>query len=125
MGIFVSDIQFTIDVFFEEVLINDVVVSVKVCNSSKSKITCLAKGRDFETMSKILEESTVLNSINGSPMLRTSNFYKLVIKNFFKEIKVVTDEEEEIIEITLDNINKIHYNLVKTIAKKWMIITGD
>lgn len=124
MGIFVDSNLFNFEISFDEIIIQGVVVGVKINTSGNNKLICKAKGRDFDTMSKILEDSTVLNSINGSAMLRVSNFYKLVIKNFIKEIYLVTENSNEEIIINSDNINSIHYNLVKAISKKWMSLTG-
>lgn len=124
MGIFINSSLFEFEINFDELLIQDVLVGIKVSNQGKSKLICKAKGRDFDTMSKILEDSTVLNSVNGTAMLRVSNFYKLIIKNFIKEMYLITDDNKEEIVINSDNINSIHYNLVKAISKKWMALTG-
>lgn len=124
MGIFINSSLFEFEINFDELLIQDVLVGIKVSNQGKSKLICKAKGRDFDTMSKILEDSTVLNSVNGTAMLRVSNFYKLIIKNFIKEMYLITDDNKEEIIINSDNINSIHYNLVKAISKKWMALTG-
>ena len=124
MGIFINSSLFEFEINFDELLIQDVLVGIKVSNQGKSKLICKAKGRDFDTMSKILEDSTVLNSVNGTAMLRVSNFYKLIIKNFIKEMYLITDGNKEEIIINSDNINSIHYNLVKAISKKWMALTG-
>lgn len=124
MGIFVDNSLFEFEINFDEILIQNVLVGVKVSNQGKSKLVCKAKGRDFDTMSKILEDSTVLNSVNGTAMLRVSNFYKLIIKNFVKEMYLITNDNKEEILINSDNINSIHYNLVKAISKKWMALTG-
>jgi hypothetical protein len=39
-------------------------------------------------------------------------------------INLITDDNKEEIIINSDNINSIHYNLVKAISKKWMALTG-
>lgn len=124
MGIFVENNLFELEIFFDEIYVQNISVGVKIHKLGKTKLVCKAKGRDFDTMSKILEDSTVLNSVNGSAMLRVSNFYKLIIKNFIMEMYVVTNETKEEVIINSDNINSIHYNLVKAISKKWMTMTG-
>ena len=124
MGIFVDNNLFEFEIIFDELLVKDVMVGIKISQNGKNKLICKAKGRDFDTMSKILEDSTVLNSVNGNAMLRISNFYKLIIKNFIKEIYLVTENSKEEIIINSDNINLIHYNLVKAMSKKWMALTG-
>ena len=126
MGIFVNNNLFDIVIYYKEIYYNDILVSVKVLDKFETdacQLVCKAKGRDFETMSKILEESTILNSITGSPMLRISQFYKLVVRNFVKKMTIKAEVDEEV-EVTAENINNIHYDLVKNIAKKWMIVTG-
>jgi len=126
MGIFVNNNLFDIEIYYKEIYHNDIFVSIKVLDKFENgtfKLVCKAKGRDFETMSKILEESTILNSITGSPMLRVSQFYKLVVRNFIKKITIESEINEEV-EVTAENINNMHYDLVKNIAKNWMIVTG-
>lgn len=126
MGIFVNNNLFDIKIYYKEIYHNDILVSVKILNNYEDgafTILCKAKGRDFETMSKILEESTILNSITGSPMLRISQFYKLVVRNFIKKM-IISSEIDEEIDITAENINNMHYDIVKNISKNWMMITG-
>ena len=126
MGIFVNNNLFDIKIYYKEIYHNDILVSVKILNNYEDgafTILCKAKGRDFETMSKILEESTILNSITGSPMLRISQFYKLVMRNFIKKM-IISSEIDEEIDITAENINNMHYDIVKNISKNWMMITG-
>ena len=55
MGIFINSSLFEFEINFDELLIQDVLVGIKVSNQGKSKLICKAKGRDFDTMSKILE----------------------------------------------------------------------
>jgi len=128
MGIFVNPNNiFEIEVYFNEKFINEIPVGIVILekeNSECSKILCQAKGRDFETMSKILEDATILNSVNGSPMLRISIFYKLIIRNFIKEIYILEDTNKTKVNITSESINNLNYDIVKSIAKKWMKITG-
>ena len=128
MGIFVNPNNiFEIEVYFNEKFINEIPVGIVILekeNAKCSKILCQAKGRDFETMSKILEDATILNSVNGSPMLRISIFYKLIIRNFIKEIYILEDTNKTKVNITSESINNLNYDIVKSIAKKWMKITG-
>jgi uncharacterized protein YaaR (DUF327 family) len=69
-------------------------------------------------------DATILNSVNGSPMLRVSIFYKLIIRNFIKEIYILEDTNKTKVNITSESINNLNYDIVKSIAKKWMKITG-
>jgi hypothetical protein len=125
MGIFVTDKLFDIQFYIEEIIKDDIVVSIKALDKKTSKsILCKCKGRDFETMSKILEDSTILNSINGNPMLRTNIFYKMIIKNFVKEMYLIEADEKTKVNLSSESINSMNYNIVKTIAKKWMNTTG-
>lgn len=126
MGIFVNNNLFDIKIYYKEIYHNDIIVSIKVLDKFENgaiSLVCKAKGRDFETMSKILEDSTILNSVTGSPMLRISQFYKLIVRNFIKKITIESEINEEI-DINSENINSMHYDIVKNIAKKWMTITG-
>ncbi len=124
MGIFVDKELFEFKVFFIESKSSSA-NTIKISNEeTDTYIVCKCKGRDFENMSKTLEDSTILNSINGNPMLRINIFYKLIIKNFVKEIHLHEGDNISKINITSDSINSLHYNIVKSIAKKWMNITG-
>ena len=57
-------------------------------------------------------------------MLRVSIFYKLIIRNFIKEIYILEDTNKTKVNITSESINNLNYDIVKSIAKKWMKITG-
>ncbi len=56
--------------------VDGVITSIKICKPDEEgddiiSLICDAKGRDFETMSQILEEATIINAVTGNPMVRT------------------------------------------------------
>lgn len=125
MGIFVDKELFEIKINFIESKLNSITTSIKILSEdSPTFVLCKCKGRDFENMSKTLEDSTILNSINGNPMLRINIFYKSIIKNFVKELYLHDGDNVSKINLSTESINSLHYNIVKAIAKKWMNITG-
>jgi len=85
-------------------------------------IICMASGRDFETMSRILEDATVINHVNGERLLRMRILLKQIILCFFKSWNLV-DEDKRIIPINEDTVGSMDYKLVKTLAMKWIKIT--
>ena len=83
-------------------------------------------------MSHIIEEATIINSVTGNPLLRTSVLCKLILSTFFSSIRIteLVEIEDEIKEQTevfypdINNVNHIRYELVKALAKKWLELTG-
>ena len=47
-------------------------------------------------MSNIIEEATIINSVTGNPLLRTSVLCKSIIVNFFSVIRIKDEENEEL-----------------------------
>ena len=82
-------------------------------------IECKVKYRDYDTMSKILEEATIINHVNAQPMIRMWMFRRLIILNFFKSW-TLKNEEGNIMSINSDNIGKIQYSVIKLLADKWI-----
>jgi hypothetical protein len=80
-------------------------------------------GRDFESMSKVIEECSIINSVTGKPLLRSSLLCKLILLNYFKKIEIESKEENSVIVINKDSVNKIHYDIVKFLAMKWLEFT--
>ena len=70
-------------------VVNEVITAVKILKPNEESdddtvsLICDAKGRDFETMSNILEEATIINAVTGNPMVRTFVLCKLIILSFF------------------------------------------
>jgi hypothetical protein len=75
-------------------------------------------------MSNIIEEATIINSVSGHPLLRTSVLCKNIITNFFSVIKIKDGDNEETYYPDLNNVNMIRYELVKALSKKWLEMTG-
>jgi len=48
------------------------------------EIICACKGRDFDTMSRVLEDSTIINHITGNAMVRTRNLYRGIVCNLLR-----------------------------------------
>jgi hypothetical protein len=75
-------------------------------------------------MSNIIEEATIINSVTGNPLLRTSVFCKNIITNFFSVIKIKDGDNEETYYPDSNNVSMIRYELVKALSKKWLEMTG-
>lgn len=93
-------------------------------NEYLEDINCKAKQRDFDTMSRVLEESTIINHINAQPMIRMWVFRKLIMLYFFKEWNI-KDINGKVAEINSDNISKMHYVIVKELTDIWTEKTSN
>lgn len=87
-------------------------------------IICEATKRDFKTMSSIIEEATIINSVNGKPFLRNKILFLKIMTHFIKSIKVISENSEECFTINESNINNMEYDVVKAICKKWLEMTN-
>lgn len=130
MSIFVNpDALITVRVRYIE-LKNDEeqVVGVKILpeNSSKDKkereIICTARGRDYKTMSEILEQCTLINHITGKPMIRSKIFRTMIMEKFFVTWNVF-DSNQNMIPITSSTIDNMFEQLVRKLVNKWIIKT--
>ena len=75
-------------------------------------------------MSNIIEDATIINSVTGNPLLRTSVLCKNIIINFFSVIKIKDGDNVETYYPDPQNVNMIRYELVKALSKKWLEMTG-
>ena len=109
--------------------IDDIATSIKILKPDEEgddvlEIVCDVTGRDFDTMSKILEEATIINAVTGNPMVRISVFCKLIVLNFFKSWNLKDSETNRQIPINLETLGKMRYEIVKALAKEWVRVTG-
>jgi hypothetical protein len=100
------------------------ILCYKIDPNGKCEISCDVKGRNFSDMSNIIEEATIINSVTGNPLLRTSVLCKSIITNFFSVIKITDDEVIETYYPDPHNVNLMRYELVKALSKKWLEMTG-
>lgn len=126
MSIFVDagkrfELQINIDVIKNK---DGEVVCYKIHPNGKAQVVCDVKGRNFSDMSNIIEEATIINSITGNPLLRTSVLCKSIISNFFSVIKIIEDDNEEVYYPDPNNVNLMRYELVKALSKKWLEMTS-
>lgn len=111
-------------------IVNDVVTSVKILKSNEEtdedtvSLICDARGRDFETMSNILEEASIINAVTGNPMVRTFVLCKLIVLSFFTSWNLKDAETGNIIPITSENIGKTRHEIVRALAQEWLKITS-
>jgi hypothetical protein len=75
-------------------------------------------------MSNIIEEATIINSVTGNPLLRTSVLCKKVISTFFSSIKIINGEETQTFYPDPNSVNHMRYELVKALTKRWLEVTG-
>jgi len=125
MSIFNNN-NFEIVFKYNNIFKNNNSIGCKIDDNGSYTLKAKAKGRDFETMSKIIEDSSIINSVNGKPMLRTSVLCKNIILKFITEITIESEELSSDIVPTTENIKDMDFNIVKHISKKWLEITsGD
>ena len=111
---------------------NNEIICYKIHQNGETDISCDVKARSFSEMSHIIEESTIINSVTGNPLLRTSVLCKMIGYTFFSSIRItskvlIDDELKEQTEVhypDINNVNYIRYELVKALAKKWLELTG-
>lgn len=112
--------------------VNNEVICYRIHPAGQCIVSCDVKSRSFSEMSHIIEESTIINSVTGNPLLRTSVLCRMILATFFSSIrvteKIVEDEEEkdhtEVYYPDMNNVNHMRYELVKALAKKWLELTG-
>ena len=100
------------------------ILCYKIDSKGECDIVCDVKGRNFSDMSNIIEEATIINSVTGNPLLRTSVLCKSIVTNFFSVIKIIDGENEEIHYPDSHNVNLMRYELVKALSKKWLEMTS-
>ena len=111
-------------------VVNDVVTAVKILKANEESdedtisLICDAKGRDFETMSNILEEATIINAVTGNPMVRTFVLCKLIVLSFFTSWNLKDAETGNIVPITTENIGKTRHEIVRALAQEWLKLTN-
>jgi hypothetical protein len=111
-------------------VVNEVITAVKILKPSEESdddtisLICDAKGRDFETMSNILEEATIINAVTGNPMVRTFVLCKLIILSFFSSWNLKDAETGNVVPITSENIGKTRHEIVRALAQEWLKITS-
>jgi hypothetical protein len=100
------------------------VICYKMDSNGNCEISCDVKGRNFSDMSNIIEDATIINSVTGNPLLRTSVLCKNIVTNFFSVIKIKDGENEETYYPDAHNVNMMRYELVKALSKKWLEMTS-
>jgi hypothetical protein len=139
MSIFVDPSKrFELKLNFDEIKTeNGDIVCYKFHDDGLCTVSCDVKARNFADMSHIIEEATIINSVTGNPLLRTSVLCKLVVATFFSSIKLIirsqevdekgkttTSEKEEVFYPDKNSVNNMRYELVKILTKKWLELTG-
>lgn len=111
-------------------VVNEVITAVKILKPNEESdddtvsLICDARGRDFETMSNILEEATIINAVTGNPMVRTFVLCKLIILSFFSSWNLKDAETGNVVPITSENIGKTRHEVVRALAQEWLKITS-
>jgi hypothetical protein len=126
MSIFIKNNYFVISFKYNNIVKDQNTIGCKIDDNGSFSLSAKAKGRDFETMSKIIEDSSIINSVNGKPMLRTSVLCKNIILKFIIDIEINSEDFSSNIVPTAENIKDMDFNIVKHISKKWLELTsGD
>ena len=111
-------------------VVNEVITAVKILKPNEESdddtvsLICDAKGREFETMSNILEEATIINAVTGNPMVRTFVLCKLIILSFVSSWNLKDAETGNTVPITSENIGKTRHEIVRALAQEWLKITS-
>ena len=100
------------------------ILCYKIDPNGDCEIFCDVKGRNFADMSNIIEEATIINSVTGNPLLRTSVLCKNIITNFFSVVKIKDGDNVETYYPDPHNVSLMRYELVKALSKKWLEMTG-
>ena len=100
------------------------ILCYKIDQNGDCEISCDVKGRNFSDMSNIIEDATIINSVTGNPLLRTSVLCKNIVTNFFSVIKIKDGDNEETYYPDAHNVNQMRYELVKALSKKWLEMTS-
>lgn len=100
------------------------IIGFKKSENGNVVLRCKYRGRDFETMSKIIEDSSIINSVNGKPLIRSGVFTKLILLNFFSELNINSENESATLMINKDLVNQLNYDIVKYLAQKWLELTN-
>ena len=98
-------------------------IGFKIKKDGEINILALASGRDFERMSKIIEDASIINAVTGKPLLRSSVFCKSILVSFFREIQVNSEQENSVYPVNLDLVNRLQYDIVKNLANRWLELT--
>ncbi len=131
MSIFVDPNQtFPIKIKFkEEYDDNGIEAGVRVFSPETEgediqELVCHAVGRDFDNMSRILEEATVINHINGKPMLRASVLCRKIVLVFFRSWNFLDDATGQPIPLNVDSVSRLHHTVVTGLARRWLLKTS-
>ncbi len=106
----------------DEVIGAKILPELSPIEENEKQIICEARGRDYETISNILEECTVINHITGKPMIRSKIFRRMVIECFFVSWNQY-DSNETMIPITKITINNMFEQLVRALVNQWTVKT--
>lgn len=87
-------------------------------------LECEVAGRDHDTMSHVMEDSTVINHRSNDPMVRTRIFSQYVILRFFRSWNAADEATGDPIEINPDAVRYMHHSLVRALVRKWLDATG-
>lgn len=128
MSVFVNQSTFPVKVRFRTVS-NDAgqvtgVTLIKSDEAEATEIVCACAGRDFDTMSRLLEEATVINHVTGVPMVRTRALCRGILLSFVKGWNVVDESTAAPVPLTPESVAGMHDSLVRAIAREWLSATG-
>ena len=127
MSIFVNpEEEIKIKIFYKTIREDGVINGIDTLNDYEEgadTCECTAVGRINSLMCEVIDASVVFNSITGQPMVKLPIFRKKVIQFFFKSWNQV-GKDVKILPINEQNINNIHYSVVKSLVNLWLKKTG-
>ena len=86
-------------------------------------LNCKVKGRDFDTMSKVMEDATIINHITGKPMVRSAVLCRLILTSFFVSWDA-KDKKGAPKSITMESVGQVDYKIIRVLARRWLRLTG-
>lgn len=86
-------------------------------------LICNVRGCDHNTMSKIMEQATVINHYTGKPVVRSVVFFRLMILNFFVSWNA-KGKDGRPAPINDDSVNAIHDKMARALVSKYLKTIG-
>lgn len=102
------------------------IVGVKVLDDSvedASVLHCRVRGCDYNTMSQIMEQATVINHYSGKPVVRSVVFFRLMLLNFFVAWDA-KDEDGTTMPINDETVSMVHDRIARALVSKYLNLVG-
>ena len=95
----------------------DQVTEAALAGKTVQKIAVEIAGRDAHNLSRVLEDSSVVNRVTGNPMIRVSTFCRLVLLCFGRSWSASAP-------FSSDYIARLPDTVLRGIVRRWLFETG-